>query len=57
MKTLLPIAWTLDRLAAGELTSSGLVKACLEAIANPAGEGARTFVGFERGRNGEGCDV
>jgi aspartyl-tRNA(Asn)/glutamyl-tRNA(Gln) amidotransferase subunit A len=43
VKKLLPIAHTLERLAAGELRSSDLVESCLNAIADPTGEGARTF--------------
>ena len=43
MKRLLPIANTLQQLAAGELRSSDLVESCLEAIADPAGEGSRAF--------------
>lgn len=43
MKKLLPIAHTLEGLAAGELRSSDLVESCLNAIADPSGEGARTF--------------
>jgi aspartyl-tRNA(Asn)/glutamyl-tRNA(Gln) amidotransferase subunit A len=43
VKKLLPIANTLKGLAAGELRSSDLVKFCLQAIADPSGEGARTF--------------
>lgn len=40
---LLPIANTLKGLAAGELRSSDLVESCLQAIADPSGEGTRTF--------------
>ncbi len=40
---LTPIACTLEGLAAGELRSSDLVESCLNAIANVAGEGKRTF--------------
>ncbi len=43
MKKLLPIAHTLEGLAGGELRSSDLVESCLDAIADPSGEGARTF--------------
>jgi aspartyl-tRNA(Asn)/glutamyl-tRNA(Gln) amidotransferase subunit A len=43
VKKLLPIAHTLEGLAAGELRSSDLVESCLNAIADPTGEGARTF--------------
>jgi aspartyl-tRNA(Asn)/glutamyl-tRNA(Gln) amidotransferase subunit A len=38
-----PIAWTLDQLAAGSLKSRDLTNACLARIADPAGEGSRTF--------------
>jgi aspartyl-tRNA(Asn)/glutamyl-tRNA(Gln) amidotransferase subunit A len=44
VKKLLPIAHTLEGLAAGELRSGDLVESCLNAIADPAGEGARTFL-------------
>ena len=59
MKMLLPIARTLDRLAADELTSSCLVKACLETIANPAGEGSLTFVRLTAGATAAiaGCAI
>ena len=40
---LVPIAQTLEALAAGELRSSDLVDSCLHAIMEPSGEGARTF--------------
>jgi aspartyl-tRNA(Asn)/glutamyl-tRNA(Gln) amidotransferase subunit A len=40
---LTPIACTLEGLAAGELRSSELVDSCLDAIADVAGEGKRTF--------------
>ena len=40
---LLPIAHTLEALAAGELRSSDLVDSCLHAITDPSGEGTRTF--------------
>jgi aspartyl-tRNA(Asn)/glutamyl-tRNA(Gln) amidotransferase subunit A len=43
VKKLLPIAHTLEGLAGGELRSSDLVESCLTAIADPSGEGARTF--------------
>jgi aspartyl-tRNA(Asn)/glutamyl-tRNA(Gln) amidotransferase subunit A len=43
VKKLLPIAHTLEGLAGGELRSSDLVESCLNAIADPSGEGARTF--------------
>jgi aspartyl-tRNA(Asn)/glutamyl-tRNA(Gln) amidotransferase subunit A len=43
------ISSTLDRLDAGELTSSSLVNACLEAIVDPGGEGSRAFVGLTAG--------
>ena len=43
MKKLLPIANTLQALAAGKLDSSDLVQSCLHAIADPSGEGARTY--------------
>jgi aspartyl-tRNA(Asn)/glutamyl-tRNA(Gln) amidotransferase subunit A len=43
VKKLLPIANTLQELAAGRLHSSDLVESCLHAIADPSGEGARTF--------------
>ena len=37
--------WTLaDDLAAGRITSQALVDGCLERIADPSGEGARTFL-------------
>jgi len=38
-----PIAQTLDRLAGRQATSKGLVDRCLRAIADPEGEGKRTF--------------
>jgi aspartyl-tRNA(Asn)/glutamyl-tRNA(Gln) amidotransferase subunit A len=40
---LLPIAGTLDRLAAGEASIGRLVSACLAAISDPSGEGSRAF--------------
>ena len=40
---LTPIACTLEALSAGELRSSELVDSCLDAIADDAGEGKRTF--------------
>ena len=40
---LVPIAQTLEALAAGELRSSELVDSCLHAIMDPSGEGTRTF--------------
>jgi aspartyl-tRNA(Asn)/glutamyl-tRNA(Gln) amidotransferase subunit A len=43
LKQLTPIARTLQQLASGQVTSSGLVNACLTAIADPNGEGARTY--------------
>jgi aspartyl-tRNA(Asn)/glutamyl-tRNA(Gln) amidotransferase subunit A len=43
VKNLVPIAHTLERLARGELRSSDLVDSCLDAIADPTGEGSRTF--------------
>ncbi len=43
MKKLAPIAHTLQGLARGELHSSDLVNSCLDAIADPTGEGSRTF--------------
>jgi aspartyl-tRNA(Asn)/glutamyl-tRNA(Gln) amidotransferase subunit A len=43
VKKLLPIAHTLERLARGEIRSSDLVESCLHAIADPTGEGARSF--------------
>jgi aspartyl-tRNA(Asn)/glutamyl-tRNA(Gln) amidotransferase subunit A len=43
VKKLQPIAQTLEGLAGGELRSSDLVESCLSAIADPSGEGARTF--------------
>ena len=43
MKKLAPIAHTLEGLARGELRSSDLVNSCLDAIADPTGEGSRTF--------------
>ncbi len=39
-----PIAQTLDRLVRGEVTSKALVDRCLRAIADPEGEGKRTFM-------------
>ncbi|RXH57309.1 amidase [Granulicella sibirica] len=44
MRSLQPIADTLERLANGKLSSSALVGACLKAIDDPAGEGSRTFI-------------
>jgi aspartyl-tRNA(Asn)/glutamyl-tRNA(Gln) amidotransferase subunit A len=41
---LTPIASTLEGLAAGKLRSSELVDSCLDAIADVAGEGERTFI-------------
>jgi len=38
-----PISQTLDLLARGAVTSRSLVDGCLRAIADPEGEGARTF--------------
>jgi aspartyl-tRNA(Asn)/glutamyl-tRNA(Gln) amidotransferase subunit A len=43
VKKLLPIAHTLEGLARGEIRSSDLVESCLHAIADPTGEGARSF--------------
>jgi aspartyl-tRNA(Asn)/glutamyl-tRNA(Gln) amidotransferase subunit A len=43
VKMLVPIAQTLEALAAGELRSSDLVDSCLHAIMDPTGEGTRTF--------------
>src|SRR3984957_14779914 len=44
VKMLTPIAFTLEGLAAGELRSSEFVDSCLDAIADVAGEGKRTFI-------------
>src|ERR1700759_4635814 len=41
---LLPISHTLRGLAGRQLSSARLVEACLEAIANPSGEGSRAFI-------------
>jgi aspartyl-tRNA(Asn)/glutamyl-tRNA(Gln) amidotransferase subunit A len=49
LKLLPPIAWTLERLAAGDTSSLDLVDVCLEAIADPAGEGSRTFISLTPG--------
>ena len=43
MKTLTPIAETLKKLATGEINSLNLANECLEAIADPGGEGSRAF--------------
>ncbi len=43
VKTLIPIEHTLQELAAGELRSSVLVNACVQAIEDATGEGRRTF--------------
>jgi aspartyl-tRNA(Asn)/glutamyl-tRNA(Gln) amidotransferase subunit A len=43
VKKLLPIANTLQELAAGKLRSGDLVESCLQAIADPSGEGTRAF--------------
>ena len=41
---LAPVAEMLRQLAQGEVTSRQLVESCLEAIADPAGEGSRTYL-------------
>lgn len=43
MKTLTPISVTLERLATGGVTSLSLANECLDAIADPHGEGQRAF--------------
>ncbi len=43
MKTLTPISVNLEKLASGEVTSLSLVNECLDAIADPLGEGKRAF--------------
>ncbi len=40
---LIPLAKTMDSLAAGEITSRQLVETCMAAAVDPSGQGARTF--------------
>jgi aspartyl-tRNA(Asn)/glutamyl-tRNA(Gln) amidotransferase subunit A len=48
MKHTPTLASLADDLANGRTTSRQLVEACLERIADPAGEGARTMIAFDR---------
>lgn len=48
MKSMRTLASLADDLANGRTTSRQLVEACLERIADPAGEGSRAMVAFDR---------
>jgi aspartyl-tRNA(Asn)/glutamyl-tRNA(Gln) amidotransferase subunit A len=48
MKSMHTLASLADDLANGRTTSRQLVETCLERIADPAGEGSRAFIAFDR---------
>lgn len=55
--TAFPLAYLLQDLQAGKTTSRALLESCLQHIADPAGEGARTYLRVDKDRARQEADA